>query len=61
MRTHLPTEGVGPSNRKSKNQPAGQIPTFGGAVIVHIVPAHTVAGKSVRPPMIAPCVLDVAG
>ena len=36
------------------------MPTDGGAVIVQMFAAHENAGKSVRPPMIEPCVLDVA-
>jgi hypothetical protein len=61
MRIHCPTDGVPAESRtKSINQPAGQTPTFGGAVIVQVVPEHEAAGKSVRPPMMAPCVLEVA-
>lgn len=60
MRTHTECEGVGPSSTKSWNQPGGQIPTLGGAVTVHVLPEQEMSGKRVRPPMIAPCVEDVA-
>lgn len=60
MRTHTEWDGVGPSRMKSWCHPGGEIPAFGGAVIVHDVPLHVNAGKSVRAPIAFPCVLDVA-
>jgi hypothetical protein len=60
MRTHDACDGVGPSRIHSVNHPGGQTPTLGGAVIVHVEPEQENAGKRVRPPMIAPCVLEVA-
>lgn len=60
MRTQRACDGVGPSSTKSINQPAGHAPPAGGAVTVQVVPEHETAGKIVRPPIIAPCVLEVA-
>lgn len=60
MRTQVDMEGVGPSRRKSWNQPGGQTLSFGGAVTVHVLPAHEIAGKIVRWPMLFPCVLETA-
>jgi hypothetical protein len=36
------------------------MPTLGGAVMVHDDPSQETSGKRVRPPMIAPWVLEVA-
>jgi len=60
MRTHLATEGVGPSNINSINQPGGLTPAFGGAVMVQVVPVQEKEGKIVRAPIEFPCVLDTA-
>lgn len=76
MRTHTDLEGVGPSKRNSICQPEseseicptvmegkcspGGVTARVGAVTVHDVPEHVTAGKIVRPPMVFPCVLDVA-
>lgn len=42
------------------NQPGGQIPALGGAVIVQVVPLQETAGKIVRAPIWFPCVLEEA-
>jgi hypothetical protein len=60
MRTHFETDGVGPSRMKSWCQPGGQTNALGGAVIVHVWPEQEKAGKMVLPPIVLPCVLDVA-
>jgi hypothetical protein len=60
MRTHCATDGVGPSKMKSMNQPGGETPAFGGAVIVQVVPLQENAGKIVRAPIALPCVLETA-
>ena len=60
MRTHLEKLGVGPSSTNSWCHPGGAMCALGGAVIVHVLPLHANAGNSVRPPMLLPCVLDVA-
>jgi len=53
-------DGVGPSKIKSICHPGGEMPAFGGAVIAQELPAHVNAGKMVLPPIVLPCVLDVA-
>ena len=60
MRTQCENDGVGPSSTNSWCHPGGATAAFGGAVTVQVVPAHENAGKIVRPPMLFPCVLDVA-
>lgn len=60
MRTHWEYEGVGPSSTKSWNQPGGAMRLFGGAVIVHVLPAHENSGNRVRWPKLLPCVLTTA-
>ena len=54
MRTQLECEGVGPSRTNTWNQPGGATNAFGGAVIVHLLPAQWNSGKSVRIPMALP-------
>ena len=60
MRTQCENDGVGPSRTNSWCHPGGATAEFGGAVTVQVLPAHENAGKIVRPPMLFPCVLDVA-
>lgn len=60
MRTHVECDGVGPSKMNSWCHPGGDTNAFGGAVIVQVLPAHLNAGKSVRLPIVFPCVDDVA-
>src|SRR6266702_120823 len=57
---NTPCEGVGPSRMYSWCHPGGDTLAFGGAVTVQVLPEHEKAGKMVRPPMVLPCVLDVA-
>lgn len=61
IRTHWEWEGVGPSRMKSWCQPGGDTFTFGGAVIVQVVPEHENAGNIVRLPIVFPWVLETAG
>lgn len=59
--THCECDGVGPSSTNNWCHPGGHTYAFGGAVIVHAVPAHENAGKMMRPPLMTlPCVLDEA-
>ncbi len=60
MRTQVDSEGVGPSNTNIWYHPRGQVCTFGGDVTVQVLPPQETAGKSVRCPMLLPCVLTVA-
>ena len=61
MRTQFENDGVGPSRTNNWCQPGGEINAFGGALIVHVLPWQVNSGKIVRPPMVLPCVEDVAG
>jgi hypothetical protein len=47
MRTHVAIDGVGPSRINNMNHPGGLTFAFGGAVIVHVLPAQENAGKIV--------------
>ena len=61
IRTHAECDGVGPSRMNSWCQLGGETFAFGGAVMVHVVPAQVNAGKRIRPPLMTlPCVLDDA-
>ena len=60
MRTYVDLLGVGPSSTNTWNQPGGQTCAFGGAVIVHVLPAHDTAGNKMRWPMLLPWVLASA-
>ena len=61
MRTQCENDGVGPSRTNSWCQPGGETNEFGGAVMVHVLPAQVDSGKIVLAPMALPCVDDVAG
>ena len=60
MRTQWECEGVGPSRMKSWCHEGGDTKEFGGAVIVQVLPLQLKEGKIVCPPIMFPCVLDVA-
>ena len=60
MRTHVDHEGVGPSRTNNWNQPGGQMCAFGGAVMVHVLPAQLNEGNKMRWFILFPCVLETA-
>ena len=60
MRTQWEKEGVGPSRMNSWCHAGGEMKELGGAVMVQVLPLQLKSGNIVLPPIMFPCVLDVA-